>query len=169
MGRRDEVKGGMPTYNSTQAQISDTVSEGKKGGRNSYSTLPSSFLSFFCTMSHLPYSVSNSRLLRRPAFCVRERLVHPQSLFTFTTRTMSRLKFLPLLQAQPPFLATAILIYHPLLVQIEPAIRQTLILDRLWQCRRPLRASMKQTHAQHTHVHTVATWKKKEARMLHPV
>lgn len=67
------------------------------------------------------------------------------------------------MQAQPPFLATAILIYRPLLVQIQPAIRQTLILDRLWQCRRPAAiARASREHAQHTHVHACCSMKTKQ-------
>lgn len=126
----------MPTYNSAQAQISDTV-YGRKKSRDSYSTLPSSFTSFlhklspssFCPGFDLEFSAlyDDARFVA----CVREQRALPCSCFTFTNQTVSLLKFLPSMQAQPPFLATAILIYHPLLVQIQPAIRQTLILDCL--------------------------------------
>lgn len=103
----------MSTYNSAQAQISDTVSEGKKRGRNSYNTLPSSFLCvcvcvlfapclIFLILSWVQFQILGDYQAMCFVACVRERPAHRRSLFTFTTRTISLLKISPFAASSAP-------------------------------------------------------------------
>lgn len=109
MGRRDEEKGGdADIQQRTGANQWHCASAGKKG-RNSYNTFPSSIFGFFCmifksTSFCLQASKGKKILwLQHLVVCVTEQRAHPCLFFTFTTRTVSLLKILPSMQAQPPF------------------------------------------------------------------
>lgn len=107
--RRDEGKGECRRPTVHRRKSVTLYMREKEGGRNSYNTLPSSHLSSVHNLSSssfcLGFDFKFSARVPTGVFCVicvRELRAHRCSLFTFTTRMVSLLKFLPPMQAQPP-------------------------------------------------------------------